>query len=85
LAQTIEVLYLELPQRLAPTPAKDPPLSGVVCVPHCTAVLSLSTRVRAFFLFYVEGGGPHLFNAQIGHYYIRSGAGILDLTAHAGT
>jgi hypothetical protein len=29
--------------------------------------------------------GPHLFNAQIGHYYIRSGAGSFDLTAHAGT
>jgi hypothetical protein len=26
-------------------------------------------------------GGPHLFNAQIGHYYIRSGAGSFGLTA----
>jgi hypothetical protein len=30
-------------------------------------------------------GGPYLFNAQIGHYYVRSGAGSLDFTAHAGT
>jgi hypothetical protein len=31
------------------------------------------------------GGMPHLFNYQIGHYYIRCGAWSFDLTAHAGT
>jgi hypothetical protein len=30
-------------------------------------------------------GAPHLFNAQTGHYYIRSGAGSFEFTAHAGT
>jgi hypothetical protein len=45
----------------ASTPAKAPPLSGVVCVPHCTAVLALSVMVEAFFLLYVEGGGTSSF------------------------
>jgi hypothetical protein len=84
------ILYISIfatgwDDELVSTPAKAPPLSGVVRVPPCTADLSLPTRGKAFFLLYVKGGGTHLFNTQAGQCYIRSGAGSLDLTAHAGT
>jgi hypothetical protein len=67
------------------TTATATPLTRIIHVPPCTADLSPQTWVRAFFLLYGEGGGSHLINAQIGYYYIRSGAGSLDLTSHAGT
>jgi hypothetical protein len=71
--------------QVEPIPAKAPPLSRIVHVPPCTADLSLQTRGKAFFLLYMERGGPHLFNAQACHYYIRSSADSFVLTAHAGT
>jgi hypothetical protein len=69
---------------IRPNPAKAPPLSRIIHVPPCTADLSLQIRAKAFFSFYVEGGGTSFFNAQTGHYYI-SGVGSFILTAHAGT
>jgi hypothetical protein len=47
--------------RLISTPAKAPPLTRIIRVPLCTADLSPLTRVRAFFLFYVERGGGLIF------------------------
>jgi hypothetical protein len=43
------------------TPAKAPPLTRIIHVPPCTVDLSPQTRVRAFFLLYVEGEGASSF------------------------
>jgi hypothetical protein len=45
--------------------------------------LSPQTRVGVFFVLCGGGGGGGA--SSFGHYYIGSGAGSFDLTAHAGT
>jgi hypothetical protein len=49
------IFSLEARLGFTPTPAKAPPLTRIIHVPPCTADLSPQTRVRAFFLLYVEG------------------------------